>query len=256
MDFLGIQNSPADLAAKTAAVGAALLQKSQCLRQPNFESISEQDLADLFALYDRHFFNGELGQQVRAKTGLTLAFSLSSRMTRAGGKTIQHRQRMPDGKIQIGYEIAVASRMLFMTFAQIGRPVVVCGLVCTDRLAALERIFEHELIHLIELLTWGKSSCSQPRFKGLVRNIFGHTDTRHALVTPREHAAVQHGVRVGDLVEFDFQGRRLVGRVNRINRRATVLVEDANGLKYSDGKRYQKFYVPVAWVKRAGVTAG
>lgn len=245
MDPLKIQNAAADIAAKTAAIGAALLEKSRCIKQPNFESISEQDLADLFALYDQHFFDGELGRQVRAKTGLPLAFSLSSRMTRAGGKTIQHRQRTPGGKVQIGYEIAIASRMLFMTFTQIGRPVAVCGLTCTDRLAALQRIFEHEIIHLVELLTWGKSSCAQPRFKGLVGNIFGHTDTKHALVTPREHAAVQHGVRVGDLVEFDFNGRRLAGRVNRINRRATVLVEDGAGLLYSDGRRYQKFYVPV-----------
>jgi len=33
-------------------------------------------------------------------------------------------------------------------------------------------------------------------------------------------------VRVGSTAEFEFQGRRLVGRVNRIGRRATVLVED------------------------------
>jgi hypothetical protein len=50
---------------------------------------------------------------------------------------------------------------------------------------------------------------------------------------------------VGGLVSFEFEGRRLVGRVSRVNRRATVLVEDAMGLPYSDGKKYQKFYVPL-----------
>jgi len=34
--------------------------------------------------------------------------------------------------------------------------------------------------------------------------------------------------------------------VNRITKRATVLVEDERGMRYSDGKRYAKFYVPVA----------
>jgi hypothetical protein len=68
----------------------------------------------------------------------------------------------------------------------------------------------------------------------------------------REHAAVRHGIKVGSMVEFQFEGRRLVGRVNRLNKRATVLVEDADGLPYSDGKRYQKFYVPVGWVRNVG----
>jgi hypothetical protein len=66
-----------------------------------------------------------------------------------------------------------------------------------------------------------------------------------------EHAAAQHGIRVGSLVCFDFEGRRLVGRVNRAHRRATVLVEDANGLPYTDGKKYQKFYVPFGMLSPA-----
>jgi hypothetical protein len=202
--------------------------------------MTPEAVARLFELYDQHFFNGELGQQVKAKTDLPLAFRLSSTMTRAGGKTSLYRRRTSDGKIQTHYEIAVASRMLFMTFSDVARPVVVCGLTCPDRLAALQRIMEHEIIHLIELVTFGKSSCSAARFKGLAASIFGHTGTTHALVTPREHAAVQHGITVGSMVEFDFEGRRLVGRVNRISRRATVLVEDASGLLYTDGKRYQK----------------
>jgi hypothetical protein len=135
--------------------------------------------------------------------------------------------------------------MLFMTFNQADRPVEVCGLVCKDRLEALQRIMEHEIIHLAELVTYGRSRCSSQRFKELAANIFGHAGTKHDLVTPREHAAVQHGIRVGSVVSFEFDGRRLAGRVNRVNRRATVLVEDADGQPYSDGKKYQKFYVPL-----------
>jgi hypothetical protein len=43
-----------------------------------------------------------------------------------------------------------------------------------------------------------------------------------------------------------FEGRRLTGRVNRITKRATVLVEDSEGQKYSDGLRYKTYYVPIA----------
>ena len=172
-------------------------------------------------------------------------------MTRAGGKTTLYRRRIPGGQVQAHYEIAVASRMLFMTFKDVQRPVVVCGLTCTNRLEALQRILEHEIIHLAELVTYGKSGCGGRRFKELAAGIFGHAGTKHALVTPMEHAAAQHGIRVGSLVCFDFEGRRLVGRVNRAHSRATVLVEDAKGLPYSDGKKYQKFYVPFGMLSAA-----
>jgi len=240
-----LHNPPERIAGQTAAIHQAILRESDNLKQPDFESISTDDLARLFDLYDRTFFEGLLTQAVKAKTGLPPVFRLSSTMTRAGGKTILHRWRMPGGEVQVHYEIAVASRMLFMTFKQVDRPVVVCGLTCQNRLEALQRILEHEIIHLAESVFYGQSRCSAPRFKDLAARIFGHAGTEHALVTPGEHAAVQHGIRVGSLVSFEFEGRRLVGKVNRVHRRATVLVEDARGLPYSDGRKYQAFYVPL-----------
>jgi hypothetical protein len=44
---------------------------------------------------------------------------------------------------------------------------------------------------------------------------------------------------------YRFDGIERTGVVNRINKRATVLVEDRKGARYSDGKHYAKFYVPV-----------
>jgi hypothetical protein len=177
-----------------------------------------------------------------------LTFRLSSTMTRAGGKTIRTVIPQNGAKPKVFYEIALASRMLFMTFGDIDRPVAVCGFVCNNRLDAMQRIMEHEIIHLYELLVWGKSSCSGKRFQDLANRIFGHTGTKHELVTPRERAAVTHGIRTGDIVEFQFQGVRHVGRVNRIHHRATVLVEAVDGTRYTDGKRYKKFYVPLPWL--------
>jgi hypothetical protein len=253
VDVLSPCNPPEHIAAKTTAIRQAILRESDNLKQPNFECISTEDLARLFGLYDRTFFKGLLAQAVKAKTSRPPAFRLSSTMTRASGKTLLYRRRMPGGKDQPNYEIAVASRMLFMTFKQVDRPVVVCGLTCKDRLEALHRIMEHEMIHLAEMVIYGKSSCSTRRFKLLAANIFGHAGTTHALVTPREHAAVRHGIRLGSMVCFEFEGCRRIGRVNRINRRATVLVEDAKGLPYSDGKKYQKFYVPLERLSPASV---
>ena len=46
-------------------------------------------------------------------------------------------------------------------------------------------------------------------------------------------------------VSFELDGRHPFGRVNRITRRATVLVEDPRGMLFDDGKRYLTFYVPL-----------
>lgn len=242
--------APGDVLLQTAAIGEAVLRDSQHLRQRNFVAIHTDDLRRLFGLYDERFFASTLGRAVLDQTGTPLEFALSSRMTRAGGQTLSHRIRVPGGGRAVGrYSIGISTRLIFMTFKDIQRTVRVGGLECHDRLDALQRIMEHEIIHLAELLAWGKSSCKAPRFKDLARRFFGHVETTHNLVTPRERAAVHHDVRVGQDVEFDFEGRRYTGRVNRIHHRATVLVEDPAGARYSDGKIYRKFYIPLPMLR-------
>ena len=56
---------------------------------------------------------------------------------------------------------------------------------------------------------------------------------------------VKFGIKSGMMVRFRFDGVEHEGVVNRINKRATVLVEDRRGERYSDGKHYTKFYVSV-----------
>ena len=148
------------------------------------------------------------------------------------------------------YEIAISTPLLYQTFADVHRPVRVNGLLCRDRVEALQRVFEHELLHLLEMLLWARSSCSAPRFKGLAWNYFGHTATKHDLVTQPERASHRFGLRLGDRVAFVFDGVRRVGVVRRITRRATILVESAAGAPYSDGKRYEKFYVPLGQLRK------
>jgi len=58
------------------------------------------------------------------------------------------------------------------------------------------------------------------------------------------------GIRVGSRVRFEFEGQQLEGRVNRITQRATVLVEHTEGARYSDGRRYRKYYVPLGSLER------
>jgi hypothetical protein len=156
---------------------------------------------------------------------------------------------------EVSYEIAIASRMLFDSFRDGDREITVCGLKCTNRFEAMQRIFEHELVHLAEMLCWGTSNCSAARFQGIARRMFLHEAHTHDLVTRREQAA-RAGIRRGTLVSFAIRGVRLVGRVNRITTRATVLVEDPDGLPFNDGKKYQVYYVPIGALEPVATRSG
>lgn len=100
------------------------------------------------------------------------------------------------------------------------------------------------MVHLAEHLYWDHSDCSAPRFQEIAGRLFLHRAHTHNLVTRTERAA-EAGIRIGSRVAFLFEGRRLTGRVNRITKRVSVLVEQADGALYSDGHRYKTYYVPI-----------
>ena len=221
-----------------------LLSESRSIRETNFTSIHSDDLSLLFELYDEMFFDSQLGPAARAND-TPLSFRVSKRMTRVGGTTTRYRHYRKHGP-KWSYEIAISSTLLFSTFYDVNRTIEVTGIECQNRVEALQRIFEHELIHLTEMVAWGDSSCSQQRFQTLAFQFFTHTEATHQLITPGERAAEKFGIRPGDRVRFRIDGSQFEGFVNRITKRATVLVEDQSSPLYSDGKRYAKFYVPVS----------
>jgi len=105
------------------------------------------------------------------------------------------------------------------------------------------------MVHLIEMLLWDKSSCAQARFHSISLRFFAHTENQHNLITPQERAIVKFGIKPGMTVQFRLDGEEHQGIVNRINKRATVLVEDGQGERYSNGKHYRKFYVPFQFLE-------
>ena len=215
-----------------------LLGNSRYIQEPNFTAIHPNDLEFLFNAYDALFFQSLCRP---ALNGQMIRFRLSRRMTKAGGKTTRFRTATG----LVSYEISVATSILFDGFGKVDRRAKVCGLDCDSRLDALQRIFEHEMVHLAEQLCWEKSDCSAPRFQEIARSLFRHEAHTHDLITRRERAAAA-GIRPGSRVTFVFEGERLTGRVNRITKRVTVLVEDSDGQRFSDGLRYKTYYVPIA----------
>jgi hypothetical protein len=236
------QFEPSVIAARTEGIYRQAIQLSPNISHGNFDRFHPGDLRRLFEMYDQVFFKGACRRRLGAQG---INFRISKRMFSSGGKTTRYRGR--DGSEH--YEICVASTLLFKTFTENDhRPISVTGIVCTDRLQALQRVLEHELVHLLEMMVWTRSNCKVARFQGAAERIFGHREHTHRLITPREQAAVKFGVRPGVWVRFEYQGMQYSGLVNRVTKRATVLIPSPQGQLYSDGQRYEVSYVPVSWL--------
>lgn len=245
---LALHHGPSAVEWKCRLIYEAILSGSPKIDAGNFTVIATADLQHLFQLYDQHFFGGILERSIQ-EDGASLRFRLSNRMTSAGGTTQRLRPRATRSP-RDSYTITVSTFLLYQSFHDPARKINVGGLGCKDRLEALQRIFEHELLHLTEFLAWGASSCARENFQSLSRRIFGHAGVKHELVTPREIASSSFGIRTGDRVEFDFEGTSRSGIVNRITKRATILVEDPNGRLFSNGVKYATFYVPVSLLRK------
>ncbi len=234
------------------AVFNHVLRNSAHISNVNFSSLSSEDLGTVFHAIDEHYFDGLVGSVCENVSIKPLAFRLSTRMTSSGGMTTRHKTRGRDPHVE--FEIAVATTPLFATFKidKIDSSAKVGGLICNNRLEALQRIMEHEMIHLIEMLLWDRSNCATDPFREIVRRFFGHLESHHQLLTPREIARKKLGISVGATVTFDFEGKLLTGVVNRISKRATILVASSNGTRYTDGKHYQKYYVPLNRLRLQG----
>jgi hypothetical protein len=245
--------SASEVDARKARIYESLLAQSPQVREGNFQLIGTDDLERLFNWYDREFFAGRLGEMLMEDEAHPMTFRLSRRLVSAAGQTIREVRRIdrhgkPFAKVE--YEITISATLLFNTFHEVDRPVTVGGLVCKDRVEALQRIFEHELLHLAEFLAWGRSNCRAANFHRLSRRIFAHEGAFHDLITPREQARAAYDIRIGDYVSFEIDGSQHAGRVNRITRRATVLVENPRGVLFDDGKHYLTFYVPLPLLRK------
>ncbi|MHA2172326.1 MAG: hypothetical protein ACXAB7_20850 [Candidatus Kariarchaeaceae archaeon] len=239
-------HSPASIKEKTKQIYMNLCKSSDTIDTGNFTDIDASDLHYLWKQYDKKFFDGNLLDLVEAQGSINL--SLSNKMTRAGGKTICTRNSKTGGHRK--YEIRISRFLLLQSFSDVKRSILVNGMQCLDRIEALQRIFEHELVHLYEMLKWRQSSCAKQRFRTLATHLFAHTDTTHQLITSAERAKKKFDIRIGDIVFFNYKRRVLSGLVNRITKRATILVEDAKGRRYSNGHHYTKYYVPISRLRK------
>ncbi len=215
----------------------------------NFSELCDRDLKFVFDATDDLFFHGMVRNLAQSR-GFPVQFRVSKRMTNSGGITKMTWERGKSKKRE--FEIAISAPLLFNSFQENqGTATIVTGIPCLNRLEALQKIVEHEMLHLIEMMLWDDSNCSAKRFRSIATRIFGHSQSNHELMAPRDIARRDHNISPGDWVYFSHNGSQLAGRVNRITKRATVLVPSRSGIRYSDGKRYAKFYVPFKRLRKS-----
>ena len=229
------------IAAKRTLTANLVVEKSGRFHEGWFSSLRTVDLEIMYFAIDEFFLDG-MCQQVIDSGGHLVNFRLGKRMTRCGGKTTTRIQPHSSHRKQI--EIAISPRLLHESF-ETQHEAYVTGVACRSPLDAFARIMEHEMLHLLEMVLWNDSSCTKKRFKTIANAMFGHRESTHRLLTPSQIAEKRHRISIGSQVIFRFQDQTFTGIVNRIDRRATVLVPNPKGLRYNDGKRYDKFYVPI-----------
>ncbi|MGE0430721.1 MAG: SprT-like family protein [Planctomycetota bacterium] len=244
--------SAADTTAMRAEARERLIAASSTLDPADFRRLATADVERTVRAIDDLWLGGRIHRTLAAYH-IPLHYTLSSRLTRAGGKTTVY-SKVRGGPID-RMQLALSSHLLFQTFAPraapSGRAVTACGVACADAIDAMILITQHEIVHIAEFLTAGASSCRKPWFQRIAHRLFGHTAHTHALVTSTELAATHLNVRRGDRVTFVADGRTITGVVQRITRRATVLAEDPRGALHTDGRHYVKYYVPLPLLRRA-----
>ena len=233
--------SEREIKSKRKIIRSKLIHLSENINNGTVSSLGTADLKILLNLYDEHFFNFYFKNIFKGK----ITFSLSKRMTRSAGKVLSPRDIKKLKPEDERYEIRLGVEFFFR-YDDLLRDKTVNGLLSEDSLDAMLLVFEHELCHLLELNIYGKSSCKGKRFKKIAKNFFGHTDSYHKLPTPGEIAVEKFKIKPGDKVSFLYEMKKNEGIVQSINKRATVMVPEKNGIyENSAGKRFCKWYVPL-----------
>ena len=245
LDLFKISYTNAEILAKRAEVAQILISGSPNIKGPTIDRIAPSDLQLLFNLYDQIFFRHQFAEEFQGK----LRFSLSTRLSKTAGKTLcpQNITRIKPEELSI--EIRMGTEFFFK-FHEINSAKSVAGIATDNALEALQLVFEHELCHVIEFISFHTSNCKQARFKTLAQNLFGHTASTHQLPTSKQIAEQKYGFKIGDTVKFKFEDQCYEGMLYRINKRATVMVIDQKGTHVDkQGNRYTKYYVPMSFLE-------
>jgi hypothetical protein len=220
--------------------------QSKQIKIDNFQVASNDDIKLVFNLYDTYFFDNYFKEN---KVTEKMAFDFSKKMTSAGGKLMYYKVTNQN---PIQFRMRISAYLIFNSFKNNeAKPVNLAGFETKNRLEALLHIIEHEIIHLIEFLAFNDSSCKKDNFKNLANQIFGHTAFTHQLLTGKMEAFQEYNLKIGDWVDFSFDGKNYKGFIQKITKRATVMALDEKGIyKDNKGNRFTKYYILLKYLKK------
>jgi hypothetical protein len=246
IDLTNIKYDEDIIKQKRLQIREQLFALSNNIKNGNIEVISEKDLKILFGLYDTIFLEEYFKDSFKG----SIKFALSHQMTKSAGITKTPRDIASISPEKQQFEIKVSLDFLF-DFYKSKREKFVGGIIASDPLDVLMLVLEHEICHVIEFHIFKFSSCKKARFKTIINNIFGHKESYHKLATNSELIYINFGLKPNDKITFEYEGKVLKGIIYRINKRATILVEDKKGLfKNLFGKSFSKYYIPVDSLKK------
>ena len=144
----------------------------------DLSGLTPTHLRELFDLYDRIFFNGEFNAYFRSNP-VTFEMGFAKNITTTAGWCTRKG---------CNYSIEITKTImddLFKTDAAEQHYHASGGIVCRTKLDCLQLVLEHEMIHLVQYI-WRECQNTKQKghgkeFKTLVKNIFGHTESKHDL---------------------------------------------------------------------------
>ena len=209
-------------------------------RNPSFFSYPRHtDLKKLFSLYDEHYFSGAINEHI------LVSLKYSRKLTSSAGmilftKGICSSVSAPKKEYIAKATISFSHPLIFDEYQTETDNYLVNGVVCRNPAEALMRVMEHELTHLVEYVLYNKSSCGQPQFQKICYDLFGHTESKHSIGVPLPTDAEKAKFKRGDKVSFQYENKVFKGTIERIQKRATVRIDNPQG------NSPKRFYVPIS----------
>jgi hypothetical protein len=131
------------------------------------------DLHDFFNLYDQLCFKGDLSRYLgQEKFGFEFRTTGEPTFTTTG-------ICLPSNKV-CDYTITIPIHF----FEKVKGPTNIAGDICNDQLECLQRVIEHEMVHLVIFMFCGDRYITDQHgelFMKMVKDLFGHTDYKHYL---------------------------------------------------------------------------
>ena len=185
------------------------------LKKTNTSLHADPELLDidyLFKLYDNLYFDGELSKN------FNIIIRCSNKLTRSAGM-VNFSKRRSEAKISLSLAL------IFKSYQNNAQGFLVNGIFCNNPVEALMRVLEHEIVHLIEYVLYGKSNCNDPQFFKIAFDLFGHTENKHMLGIELKNYIDIKDLKKGDIVSFPYHGKIHTGSIINIKKNVTVAVD-------------------------------